>query len=180
MHTRLPPLEAVNGGSPEEFRAAVRLLFELAPPLERGLWQRRPYASYAALIDAARDVLGSLDEPWLVAVVNAHPRIGADPAALRQTSPLSFREQGYDRSNAAAAADAGLAASLAELNAAYEARFGFRFVVFVAGRPRSEIVEVMRARLNGSNTRDEEIETARAAILSIARDRLRRLSPRDG
>ena len=46
-------------------------------------------------------------------------------------------------------------AELAELNRAYEERFGFRFVVFVAGRPRREIVPVLRERLE--RTREQEL-----------------------
>ena len=37
--------------------------------------------------------------------------------------------------------------SLARLNREYEARHGFRFVVFVDGRPKREILQVLRARL---------------------------------
>ena len=63
-------------------------------------------------------------------------------------------------------------AELAELNRAYEARFGFRFVVFVNGRPRREIVPVLQERLD--RTRDMELETAMAELVAIATDRWRR------
>ena len=49
-------------------------------------------------------------------------------------------------------------AELAELNRAYEEKFGFRFVVFVNRRPRREIVPILRERLE--RTREEELETA--------------------
>ena len=58
---------------------------------------------------------------------------------------------------------------LADLNRAYEERFGFRFVVFVNGRPKSEILEVLRARIE--RTRDEELDTGLAELVAIARDR---------
>jgi 2-oxo-4-hydroxy-4-carboxy-5-ureidoimidazoline decarboxylase len=90
---------------------------------------------------------------------------------VRQRSALSYREQGY-------AAEAGLDAEqvaqvyreLAELNAAYEARFGFRFVVFVNRRPKAVILEVLRERIN--NPRAAELQTALEAMVAIARDRL--------
>ena len=51
--------------------------------------------------------------------------------------------EGYDREAAQAAADAErvrVASELARLNEAYERRFGFRYCVFVAGRPRAALL----------------------------------------
>jgi 2-oxo-4-hydroxy-4-carboxy-5-ureidoimidazoline decarboxylase len=62
-------------------------------------------------------------------------------------------------------------AELAELNRAYEERFGFRFVVFVNGRTRAELLPVLRERLE--RTRDEELETGLRDLVAIARDRWR-------
>ena len=63
-------------------------------------------------------------------------------------------------------------ARLAELNELYERQFGFRFVVFVAGRSKSEIVPVLERRLR--RTRDEELATGIEQFLAIALDRLTR------
>ena len=49
-------------------------------------------------------------------------------------------------------------AELARLNAEYEARHGFRFVVFVNRRPKAVILEILRVRID--NPTDEELETA--------------------
>ena len=51
-------------------------------------------------------------------------------------------------------------------------RFGFRFVVFVNRRPKSEIVPILRERLE--RTRDEELDTAVQELVAIAEDRWRR------
>jgi len=51
----------------------------------------------------------------------------------------------------------------------YEEKFGFRFVVFVNRRPKSEILDVLRARLE--RDRDNELRTATAELVAIARDR---------
>jgi 2-oxo-4-hydroxy-4-carboxy-5-ureidoimidazoline decarboxylase len=88
-------------------------------------------------------------------------------------STLSQAEQGY------AAADdydpeAWVGEELAALNDAYESRFGFRFVVFVAGRPRREIIPILEAALRSAE-RDEEIRRALDDIVLIAGDRLRSL-----
>ncbi len=115
----------------------------------------------------ARDAVQSMTEPERIAVLNAHPRIGADPATL---SAASRREQG-DTSDAATLRE------LAELNAAYERTFGFRFVVFVAGRPKSHIAQILRARLR--NSREVELQKGIDEFLAISLDRLtaRRRSP---
>ena len=96
-----------------------------------------------------------------VEMLAAHPAIG-------QRSGLSQRsqaEQGTDD-------DPAVLAELAELNAAYEARHGFRFVVFVNRRPKAEILEILRARID--NPTDAELETACGELVAIAVDRWQR------
>jgi len=58
---------------------------------------------------------------------------------------------------------------LAYLNQVYEEKFGFRFVVFVNGRPKSEIMRVLQGRLE--RTQEEELETGLQELVAIARDR---------
>jgi len=90
-------------------------------------------------------------------VLAAHPAIGA-----KATSVRSAREQGSDD-------DPAVLAELAELNRAYEDKFGFRFVVFVNRRPRREIVPILRERLE--RTRAEELQTGVDELIQIAVDR---------
>jgi 2-oxo-4-hydroxy-4-carboxy--5-ureidoimidazoline (OHCU) decarboxylase/GNAT superfamily N-acetyltransferase len=59
------------------------------------------------------------------------------------------------------------------LNELYEQRFGFRYVVFVAGRPKTEIVPLLERALQGD--RDAELRRAVDDAIYIAGDRLRRL-----
>lgn len=107
----------------------------------------------------ARDVALTLSDEEKKEVLDAHPAIGGKPASER-----SRREQGTDD-------DPAVLAELAELNAEYESRFGFRFVVFVNGRPRREIVPVLRERMTRS--REEELQTAVDELVQIAIDRWR-------
>jgi 2-oxo-4-hydroxy-4-carboxy--5-ureidoimidazoline (OHCU) decarboxylase len=91
-------------------------------------------------------------------VLDAHPAIG-------QRSGLSARsaaEQGAD-------GDPEVLAELARLNSEYEARHGFRFVVFVNRRPKGEILEVLRERIDRPT--DAELETALGELVAIAEDR---------
>jgi 2-oxo-4-hydroxy-4-carboxy--5-ureidoimidazoline (OHCU) decarboxylase len=94
-------------------------------------------------------------------VLDAHPAIGQ----RQGLSVRSAREQGAEE-------DETVLTELAALNAAYEARHGFRFVVFVNRRPQAEILEVLRERLD--NPTERELETALDELVSIARDRWQR------
>ena len=107
----------------------------------------------------ARDLARALPDDEKKEVLDAHPAIGGKP-----TSARSAQEQGTDD-------DAGVLAELAELNRAYEDKFGFRFVVFVNGRPRRDIVPILRERLE--HTREQELETGVDELVQIAINRWR-------
>ena len=140
-------------------------LFENAGPLVDRLRAEEPFPSGAAMLARARAIVKELSEAEQIAVINAHPRIGERADTV---SVASFREQGYDRDTT----PAEVLRRLATLNEEYEAKFGFRFVVFVNRRSKEAIVPLLEARLRGS--RDEERRTALREILAIAEDRLKR------
>jgi 2-oxo-4-hydroxy-4-carboxy--5-ureidoimidazoline (OHCU) decarboxylase len=108
----------------------------------------------------ARDVIAQLSDEDKLEALNAHPAIGA-----RNLSRRSAAEQGGD-------ADPVVLTELAYLNQVYEEKFGFRFVVFVNRRPKTEILEVLRQRLE--RTREEELDTAVEQLVAIAEDRWQR------
>ncbi len=106
----------------------------------------------------ARTLVHELSDEEKREVLDVHPAIG-------QRAGLSTRstvEQGAD-------SDPAVLADLARLNADYEAAHGFRFVVFVNRRPKTEILEVLKGRI-GRPT-DVELETALDELVSIAVDR---------
>ena len=174
-------IDALDAAPAAAFAAAVAPLFEGAPSFLGRLAADRPFGSWPALFDRARAIAHAMPEAEQVELVDAHPRLGAPPEAVSQ---LSFGEQGYDRDAAASlAADAArtrerLATDLEQLNRAYEARFGFRYCVFVAGRSRSELLPEMTAALG--RERDSELRRALDAVIDIAIDRRQRLAERDG
>ncbi|HYM51182.1 MAG TPA: 2-oxo-4-hydroxy-4-carboxy-5-ureidoimidazoline decarboxylase [Candidatus Limnocylindrales bacterium] len=131
--------------------------FEGSTPLARKLAALGPYSSLTSLIAQARELAPTLTEEEVIATLNGHPRIGEDPARM---SPRSRAEQGDD-----------VLPELSRLNREYERRFGFRFVVFVNRRPKSEIIEVLRQRLRRS--RREEMQAGLQAVIDIAEDRAR-------
>eukprot|EP01136_Pigoraptor_vietnamica_P038120 Opistho-1_new@106982 len=164
----LPDIAVANAGDRASFVAAITTLFEPAPPLADYLLSRRPFASYAAVIDAAEAFMHTASESERIEMLNAHPRIGKHKSKL---SPLSLKEQGYGDSGPEQEA---VLAELAQLNRAYEDAYGFKFIVFVAGRPKSAIVPVLRERL-ASGDRAAEMRTGLKAMVDIARDRLRKI-----
>ena len=135
----------------------VEEALEGTTPLAQKIRARGPYRSTTEVIAQMRAVLPVLTEEEKVETLNAHPRIGEDP---RRLSTRSLQEQGADT-----------LPELERLNAEYERRFGFRFVVFVNRRPKSQIVELLRRRLGRS--RAEEMEEGLRAIVDIAEERLR-------
>jgi 2-oxo-4-hydroxy-4-carboxy--5-ureidoimidazoline (OHCU) decarboxylase len=108
-------------------------------------------------LEAAPDVIAELTEAEKLEALNAHPAIGSKDLSAR-----SAEEQGADT-------DPVVQTELAYLNQVYEEKNGFRFVVFVNRRSKAEILKVLRERLERS--REEELETALAELVAIARDR---------
>jgi 2-oxo-4-hydroxy-4-carboxy-5-ureidoimidazoline decarboxylase len=101
-------------------------------------------------LGAADVALAELSEHEQAEALAAHPRIGEPSDEQRGADPAVLAE-------------------LADLNRAYEERFGFRFVVFVNRRSRAELLPVLRERLD--RTREEELETGLRELFAIARDR---------
>lgn len=162
----MEPIERVNALPPDRFAGAVSALFEVATPLANVLYARRPFATYAALVDAAEALALAMPLDEQIAVLAAHPRIGADPATL---SSASLREQGAELGMAPADVQR-LYEQLSELNDRYERKFGFRFVVFVNRRSKQAILALLAERLQRSQA--EELATGLAEMFRIARDRL--------
>jgi len=164
----LPPASELPTLSSAQKSDAIALLFEPCPTLvELVLPLTTAPTSWPDLIERVRAVLLALPatDPRTTQIVAAHPRLGAKKvdSAQSQAEQASL-ESGPE-----------VAAKLAELNAQYEETFpGLRYVVFVAGRPRPEIMQDMTARINEG---DYAREVARAfnAMCDIALDRSRKL-----
>ena len=108
----------------------------------------------------APEVIEQLSDDERLEALAAHPAIGGGGLSRR-----SAAEQGDDD-------DPEVLAELARLNREYEERHGFRFVVFVNRRPRREILEVLRVRIDRS--REDELDTGLRELVAIASDRWER------
>jgi 2-oxo-4-hydroxy-4-carboxy--5-ureidoimidazoline (OHCU) decarboxylase len=153
-------LDALPG---DAFAAAAAPWFEGASRFLARLAAARPFGDAQRLFERAEAIALAMPEDEKLELIDAHPRLGAPPPSV---SAASFREQGYDRDTTEAIQELG------RLNAEYEARFGFRFCVFVAGRPRSTLVPVLRGALAAE--RDTEMRRALHDVVAIARDRFER------
>jgi OHCU decarboxylase len=112
---------------------------------------------------AADEIWWSLTtEDWLEAFA-AHPKIGQKSAAK-----WAAQEQ-----SGMSSAAASTAAEMARLNAEYENKFGFIFIVCATGKSADEMLSILQARIN--NSREEEIRIAAAEQARITHLRLDKL-----
>jgi hypothetical protein len=103
-------------------------------------------------LSRAEEIALGLDDADKVEALAGHSRIGEPSPEQHGGDPAVLTELAY-------------------LNQVYEEKFGFRFVIFVAGRSRDEVLEVLRDRIG--NTREEELETGLRDLVAIAQDRWR-------
>jgi 2-oxo-4-hydroxy-4-carboxy--5-ureidoimidazoline (OHCU) decarboxylase len=163
--TRLLEIATLDTLPPAQFIEVVAPLFQGAPRFLARLAAARPFGDEETLFRRAGAIALAMPEDEQIELIDAHPRLGAPPASV---SELSHREQGYDRETTDPIAE------LDRLNRKYEARFGFRFCVFVNGRSRAALVPALEIALNADRT--DEIVRAVDDVVAIAHDRYRKLT----
>jgi 2-oxo-4-hydroxy-4-carboxy-5-ureidoimidazoline decarboxylase len=173
-----PADPVLDASTDEAYVAAIAPLFEGAPRFLTRVAEARPFETREAFFAQARAIAHDMPEAEQVELLDAHPRLGAPPDTV---SAMSYVEQGYDDPGADATAVADpidVGAELERLNADYEARFGFRYCVFVAGRTREVLLPDMAAALG--EERDAELHRGLDAVIDIAADRLTTLDGTNG
>lgn len=137
---------------------------------------------YSSLIELVRDKLmrltfNDVDEKTkkeLSNIIEAHPKLGVPKAVQGELSELSKIEQKTLSTNNNSPE---IKKALIDLNDRYEAKYkGLRFVCFVNGRDRSEIIEEMKTILQSGNTWLQECQRAVNAMCDIAQDRSKKLN----
>jgi 2-oxo-4-hydroxy-4-carboxy-5-ureidoimidazoline decarboxylase len=128
---------------------------------------RRPFGNQEALLAIAKTTWFDLTpDDWREAFAH-HPKIG-DREALRQRFPgthhLSEREQAGVRE-----ASEDVLSSLAELNRAYEARFGFIFIVCATGLSAERMLAMLRARLGNDPATEVRMAAEEQAKITAIR-----------
>ena len=160
-------LAELNAATSGKFVAALDGIFEHTPWIAERAAARRPFASRLDLLDAMRAVVDAATEDEQLGLIRAHPQLAGRAAIRKELTAASTREQqgaGLD------ACSPDEFARLQELNAAYNAKFGFPFILAVRGHDRTSIIAAFEARL--CNDAEAERQTALEQIARIAEFRL--------
>ena len=157
----------LNRITPAAFATALGGIFERSPWVAERASTARPFGSIAALHAAMLDVVDNAPEEKRLALIRAHPEL-AGKAAIRGelTADSTMEQSGAGLSQCTAEELARLTA----LNAAYNAKFGFPFVLAVRGYDRAGILHEFERRIHGD--RDTEFDEALQQIGKITRSRL--------
>ncbi|WP_323382844.1 2-oxo-4-hydroxy-4-carboxy-5-ureidoimidazoline decarboxylase [Myxococcus dinghuensis] len=135
-----------------------------------GMTRARPFRDAAHLLAESEWLWKQTGpEDWREAMTH-HPRIGESAlrAKFAATASWSSQEQGGVRG-----ASEDVIRGLAEGNQAYEARFGFIFLVCATGKGAEEMLALLRERMD--NAPDEELRVAAGEQAKITRIRLEKL-----
>jgi len=153
----------VNALSPEDFVARFGFLFEHSPWVVEGVAYDRPFEDSEAMHSAVVRELLSAPQTRILDVIRSHPRL-ADKAAIAT---------GLTKESAFEQASAGLDSLTAEeferfstLNAAYDEKFGFPFIIAVrTAGGKVGILKAMKERVE--NAPDVERRNALNEVVKI-------------
>ena len=160
--------------SRREFVARFGGVYEHSPWIAEALYDRGLSAaedSPAGLAKAMAAVLAGSDEAGKLDLIRAHPDLAGRAAIAGDLTDASKSEQagaGLDRCTP------DEYRRFQELNAAYKRKFGFPFILAVAGKTRQDILAAFETRIE--NDRHTEFRTALEEIDKIARFRLEALA----
>ncbi|HWA26256.1 MAG TPA: 2-oxo-4-hydroxy-4-carboxy-5-ureidoimidazoline decarboxylase [Lacunisphaera sp.] len=160
-------LEFLNASDRAAFTGALGHLFEHSPWVAEETWAKRPFATADALHAALCATMRGAPRERQLALIRAHPDLAGRLARQKKLTAESTREQ------ASAGLDTLTAAELQEFtrqNDAYQARFGFPFIICARLNAKAAILAAMRTRVH--HAPDAEFATALGEIEKIARLRL--------
>jgi 2-oxo-4-hydroxy-4-carboxy-5-ureidoimidazoline decarboxylase len=164
----MPSLADLNQADRATFTAALGHLFEHSAWVAAETWPLRPFASAEALHAALCATMRATSLERQLALIRAHPDLAGRLARQKMLTAESTREQ------ASAGLDQLTGAELAEFtrnNAAYQAKFGFPFIICARLNAKAAILAAMQARL--PNSPAAELNAALTEIEKIAWLRLK-------
>ncbi len=144
MKSRLTMAE-LNALDPAAFEARLGHIFEHAPWVARRAAAGRPFAGRDVLHRAMVAVIAAASEAEQLALLRGHPDLAGKAAVAGDLTADSKREQqgaGLDRLTPAEYE------RFHELNHAYNARFGFPFILAVKGKTKDDILAAFARRAN--------------------------------
>ncbi len=157
----------------DTFVATFGGIYEHSPWIAEQAWERgigRRHDDVAELHALLSEVFLAADRDEQLAVIQAHPDLAGRAAVRGELTSRSSTEQ------TSAGLDACTAAEyerFRQLNRAYQARFGFPFIMAVKGKHQADILAAFETRL--SHSPQQELQRALAEINTIARLRLNEL-----
>ena len=165
-------LAGINAASDDAFVVLLEGTYEHSPWIAREAWGRRPFASLAALKRALVEVVRGAGRERQLGLIRAHPELAGKAMVAKALTAESTGEQGRAGLTDCTPAEF---AHIQALNAAYNARFGWPFILAVrgprgAGLTRQEIIASFERRLAGHP--DDEFAEALRNIHRIAEIRL--------
>jgi N-carbamoyl-L-amino-acid hydrolase len=163
----MPSLERLNTMSRREFMDALGGLFEHSPWVAEGALPARPFRSGAELHAKMVDVMRNAPFERALALLRAHPELAGRAMVSRTLTADSTNEQ--TRSGLTQCTPEEFA-RLQQLNTAYNAKFGWPFILAVRQLDRPTIIRTFAARLESSAA--DEFAACLANIETITRWRL--------
>ncbi len=144
-------LQQINAASPADFVDLLDGTYEHSPWVAEGAAAKRPFATLAALKHALAASVRAAGRERQLALIRAHPELAGKAAVARQLTAESTNEQG--RAGLADCTPAEFA-RIQQLNADYNARFGWPFILAVRGPrgqglSRADIIATFERRLAG-------------------------------
>ncbi|HEU5072612.1 MAG TPA: 2-oxo-4-hydroxy-4-carboxy-5-ureidoimidazoline decarboxylase [Polyangiaceae bacterium] len=134
--------------------------------------ERLPFPATETVFSAASEAWNELEREDYLEAFAAHPKIGEDPAALRERFAPTARWSGEEQAGLAGSSDA-LLDELRQLNVSYRERFGYIFIVCATGKRAEEMLALLKFRLQ--HAPEEELRVAAAEQAKITRLRLEKL-----
>jgi N-carbamoyl-L-amino-acid hydrolase len=144
-------LQTLNQASPPEFAALLAGVYEHSPWIAERAWTRRPFATLAQLKLALVHAVREATREEQLGLIRAHPELAGKAMVARELTAESTGEQ---QRAGLTHCTPGEFATLQKLNAAYNARFGWPFILAVrgprgTGLSRAEIIATFQRRLEG-------------------------------
>lgn len=165
-------LEQLNAASAEDAARLLDGLYEHSPWIAERALRRRPFQSLAQLKRALVEVLAEGGRQAQLALIRAHPELAGKAMVAKTLTAESTNEQTASGLTNCSAEEF---ARIQQLNAAYNTKFGWPFVLAVrgprgAGLARAEIIDTFARRL--ANHPDFEFAECLRNIHRIAEMRL--------
>ena len=142
-------LTQLNSATQAEFTALLAGTYEHSPWIAEQAWSARPFKTLAQFKRACVEVVRNAGRDQQLALICAHPELAGKAMVAKTLTTESTHEQGKAGLTHCTPAEL---AQIQQLNADYNAKFGWPFILAVRGArgqglARAEIIATFRRRL---------------------------------